>query len=60
MSKMKFKKDLVQLQNPRSGMYVKVDRGRGQIVSQKNSSGPYKGVDIVSRKSTIGHEDWSV
>jgi hypothetical protein len=41
------KRDLVQLKNPRSGLYVKVDRGEGRIVGHKKSPGPYKNVPIV-------------
>jgi hypothetical protein len=43
-------RDLVQLQNPRSGLYVKIDRSVGQIVSQKESPGPYEGIRIVARR----------
>ena len=42
------KHDFVQLRNPRSGSYVKIDRTLGQVVSSKTTPGPYKGVPIVS------------
>ena len=45
------KRDLVQLQNPRSGRYVKIDRSVGRIVSYKKSPGPYKGVCVVRAAS---------
>ncbi|HBG05148.1 MAG TPA: hypothetical protein DDY22_06235 [Geobacter sp.] len=44
------KHDVVQVKNPKTDRYVKIDRTAGQIVSQKKSSGPYKGVP-VARKS---------
>lgn len=44
------KPDYVQLKNPRSGLYVKVDRTRGLIVSYKKSEGPYKNVPIAPIK----------
>lgn len=44
------KHDVVQVKNPRSGHYVKIDRTAGRIVSHKKSEGPYKNVP-VARKS---------
>ncbi len=44
------KKKIVQVKNPRTGRYVKIDRSKGRIVSSKKSEGPYKGVPVV-RKS---------
>ena len=41
------KPDIVQLRNPRSGHYVKVDRTHGKILDHKKSAGPYKNVPIV-------------
>ena len=46
------KRDVVQVKNPRSGRYVKIDRDAGRIVSHKKSSGPYKGVPVVSAKKS--------
>jgi hypothetical protein len=40
-------KDVVQLKNPKSGHYVKIDRSAGMIISHKKSEGPYKGIPIV-------------
>ena len=45
------KKDIVQVKNPRSGHFVKIDRAAGKIIDHKTSSGPYKNVPIA-RKST--------
>ena len=43
-------RDMVQVKNPRSRRYVKIDRSAGVIVSTKKSPGPYKGVPIAARK----------
>ena len=43
------KKDVVQVKNPRSGHYVKIDRAAGKIVAHKKSEGPYKGVPIARK-----------
>ncbi len=45
------KRDLVQVKNPRTERYIKIDRSVGQIVSHKKSSGPYKDVPIARKKS---------
>jgi hypothetical protein len=44
-------KDIVQTKNPRSGHYVKIDRSQGRIVAHKSTSGPYKGIPIVRKRS---------
>ncbi len=49
MSKAKKKTDIVQVKNPRSGRYVKIDRSKGRILAHKKSSGPYKGVPVARR-----------
>jgi hypothetical protein len=46
----KKKTDVVQVKNPRSGRYVKIDRTVGKIIAHKKSDGPYKNVPIA-RKS---------
>jgi len=45
------KKDIVQLKNPRSDRYVKIDRAAGKIISHKTTKGPYKNVPIIKKKS---------
>ncbi len=40
----------VQVKNPRTGKYVKIDPSKGKIVSHKKSEGPYKGIRIVGKK----------
>ena len=44
-------KDVVQIKNPRSGHYVKIDRSEGKIIDHKKSSGPYKDVPIARKSS---------
>lgn len=46
-------KDFVQLKNPRTGHYVKVDRREGRILSHKKSPGPYKGVPIFRAQRAV-------
>jgi len=44
------KRDVVQVKNPKSGHYVKIDRSAGKIVSHKRSDGPYKGVPVARKR----------
>ncbi len=44
------KRDVVQVQNPRSGRYVKIDRDAGRIVSYKKTEGPYANVPIARKR----------
>ena len=43
------KKDVVQVKNPRTGKYVKIDRSAGKIVSSKKSEGPYRNVPVARK-----------
>lgn len=43
------KRDLIQLRNPRSDRYVKIDRSEGKIISHKKSPGPYKNIPIATK-----------
>lgn len=45
------KRDVVQVKNPRSGRYVKIDRTAGRIVAHKKSEGPYKDVPVARKRS---------
>jgi len=45
------KRDVVQVKNPKSGHYVKIDRSAGKIVSHKKSRGPYKNVPVARKKT---------
>lgn len=50
------KHDIVQVKNPKSGKYVKIDRTEGKIIDHKKSEGPYKNVPIA-RKSSGGNKE---
>ena len=50
MTAKKQTRDVVQVKNPRSGHYVKIDRAAGKIISHKKSDGPYKKVPIARRR----------
>lgn len=45
------KKDVVQVKNPKTGHYVKIDRTEGRIIDHKKSEGPYKDVPIARKSS---------
>lgn len=45
------KRDIVQVKNPRTNRYVKIDRSIGKIVAHKKSSGPYKDIPVARKKS---------
>ena len=42
--------DVVQVKNPKSGHYVKIDRTEGKIISHKKSDGPYKDVPFARKR----------
>ncbi len=41
----------VQIRNPRTGLYVKIDRERGVIVSHKKTRGPFRHVAHAKRRA---------
>ena len=45
------KSRIVQVKNPKTGHYVKIDRKEGRILSNKKSQGPYKGVKVARKSS---------
>lgn len=45
--KQKSRDELVQLKNPRTKRYIKIDKSTGSILSHKKTRGPYKGIKIV-------------
>ncbi len=49
------KRDVVQIKNPKTKRYVKIDRAKGKIMSHKKSDGPYKNIP-VARKRTGGND----
>lgn len=40
----------VQVKNPVTKRYVKIDTSTGRIIDHKKTSGPYKGVRDITRK----------
>ncbi len=44
------KKDIVQVKNPRSGHYVKIDRTEGRILAHKKSAGPYANIPVARKR----------
>ena len=45
------KRDVVQVKNPRTGHYVKIDRDEGRIIDHTKSDGPYKNVPVARKSS---------
>jgi hypothetical protein len=43
------KTDVIQIKNPRTGRYVKIDRSAGRILSHKKSEGKYKNVPVARK-----------
>ncbi|MCJ2092192.1 hypothetical protein MKK67_06735 [Methylobacterium sp. J-072] len=43
-------KSRVQLKNPISGKYVKLDSNTGRILSEKSTAGPFKGIRDITKK----------
>jgi len=48
---MPLRKDIVQIKNPKSGHYVKIDRNVGRIINHKSTKGPYKNIPIIRKNS---------
>lgn len=44
---MGIKSDVVQVRNPKTGRYVKIDRASGKILGHKKSAGPYKNIPVA-------------
>ena len=44
------RRDVVQVKNPRTSRYVKIDRAKGRILSHKKTIGPYQGVPVARKK----------
>jgi hypothetical protein len=43
------KHDIVQVKNPKTDRYLKIDRTEGKIISHKKTAGPYKGVPVARK-----------
>ncbi len=48
---MSVKRDVVQVKNPRTDRYVKIDRDAGRIVAHKKTPGPYKNIPVARNHS---------
>lgn len=44
------KHDVVQVKNPRTDRYVKIDRSVGRIIDHKKSAGPYKDIPVARKR----------
>ena len=44
------KRDVVQVKNPRTKRYVKIDRSAGKIIAHKKSPGRYKNVPVARKR----------
>jgi hypothetical protein len=42
--------DIVQVKNPRTNRYIKIDRDKGRILSHKKSVGKYANVPVAKSK----------
>ncbi|NYT27838.1 MAG: hypothetical protein H0A76_08050 [Candidatus Thiodubiliella endoseptemdiera] len=42
--------DIIQVKNPRTNRYVKIDRDKGRIISHKKSPGKYANVPVAKSK----------
>lgn len=40
----------VQILNPKTGRYVKVDRAEGRVLGGKADGGPYEGIPVVEKE----------
>jgi hypothetical protein len=47
---------LIQILNPKTDRWVKIDCDVGNIVGHKQSPGPYKGIPIHEGKKVINHD----
>jgi hypothetical protein len=50
MAKKAGKAKIVQVRNPKTGHYVKIDRLKGKITGHKSTPGPYKNIPIAKKK----------
>lgn len=44
------KSDVVQVKNPRTGRYVKIDRSKGRILGHKKSPGKYANIPVARKR----------
>ncbi|MBA7688461.1 hypothetical protein ES703_96942 [subsurface metagenome] len=51
-------RNIVQIKNPKSGRYIKIDRRLGKIIAHKNSDGPYKNIEIIVPEKELRITKW--
>ena len=51
-------KNIVQTKNPKSGRYIKINRGLGKIIATKKSDGPYKNIEIIVPEKELKITKW--
>ena len=40
----------VQIKNPKTGLYVRMNKAKGTITGHKKTPGPYKGVPVAKKR----------
>jgi len=45
----RLKKDIVQVKNPKTGLYCKIDRSVGKIIAYKKTVGKYKNIKVTRK-----------
>ena len=48
---------IVQVKNPVTNEYVKIDREKGRIIGHKKTEKPYKGIPISRNRKPIRSDD---
>lgn len=43
------KPEIVQVKNPKTNLYAKIDRTAGKVISIKTTKGPYKNVPVARK-----------
>ena len=46
-------KNFVQTKNPKTGLYVKINKTDGVIVAHKKTPGPFKGIPFARKKKEL-------
>lgn len=50
--------DLVQIQNPKTGRWIKIDRECGLLLERSDTSDPFPGIPIVTDRHPWRPVDW--
>ena len=49
-------REIVQVRNPKTNRYIKIDRAIGMVLSHKKSHGPYKNIPVLVNESAKIHK----